>query len=280
MSSIPKMLLNEFEQSPASCDSLADWRPVGDFKEQSLYRLLVLAGGLEEVAGDGEIKHGQLAEFDARIKLGTFARMFQITRQALINDDVGALASIPRILTLEASRLRGEKFAALLAANPGSFFDAGNANAITDELDADGLDAALVKLRTQTDADERALGLTPTALLVHPQQETTARALLNSTELSREATGDRLPTGNAFRSLNLRLEVEPRLSTATEWYLFSRNTDAAVVIGTLNGQRVPTVEMPDAPANVLGEVIRGYYDFAIVLAEPRAAVKSTGLGNG
>jgi len=278
MSTTPKMLLAEFEQNPASCDSLADWRPLPDFKEQSLYRLII-KGGLDEVAGDGEIKHGTLSEFDTRVQLGTFARMFTLTRKALVNDDVSALASIPRVLVMEAARLRGEKFAALLTANAGSFFGSGNSNNITDTLSTSGLNEALVKLRTQTDADDRALGLSPTALLVHPSNEATARAIVSSMELARDTSTDsQAPTGNPYRALNLRVEVEPRLDTTTEWYLFARPTDAGVVIGTLNGQRTPIVEQPDAAPNVLGQIVRGYYDFAITLAEPRAIVRSTGAG--
>src|SRR5690606_19433614 len=121
MSSISKIVLSEFAQAPASCDSLASWQSLVDFKEASIYRLLV-AGGLPVVGPDGEIKSGSLSEFDTRIKLGTFARMFTLTRRELINDNTAALASIPRILVAEAARLRAEKFAALLAENPGTFF--------------------------------------------------------------------------------------------------------------------------------------------------------------
>jgi phage head maturation protease len=278
MSSVPKMMLAEFEQAPASCDALADWKAVPDFKEQSMYRLLV-KGGLEEVGGDGEIKHGSLSEFSTRIALGTYGRLFTITRKALVNDDAGALATIPRVLVMEAARLRGEKFAALLTANPDSFFSESNGNTIADALSTAGLNAALVALRTQTDADGRALNLAPFALLVPPALESTARQLLANSALMRDQTSDAQPTGNPFTSLNLRLAIESRLPTTTEWYLTARPSDSAIVVGTLNAQRVPIVEQPNAGANVLGQVIRGYYDFAIALCEPRAIVRSTGAGD-
>jgi len=271
-------MLQEFEQTPASCAALASWQSLPDFKEQSLHRLVV-RGGLQEVGQDGEIKHGSLEEFDARIKLGTFARMFQITRRAIVNDDISSLASLPRILVGEAARLRGEKFAALLADNPGSFFDASNNNyfdGASSVLSIDSVITAITKLRTMTDEDGRALNMTPTALLVHPNHEMAARQIVSSVELSRDSTIDSMPVGNAIATLNLGVEVEPRLTTTTEWYLFSRPSDAGVVVGTLNGQRTPIVEQPDSPADVLGETVRGYYDFAIGLAEPRAVVKSKG----
>ncbi|MEX0774676.1 MAG: hypothetical protein WD042_03060 [Phycisphaeraceae bacterium] len=276
MSSIPKMLLQEFEQAPASCDSLASWQSLPDFKQQSLYRLLALGGGLEEVGQDGELHHGNLSESDTRITLGTYGKMFTITRKALANDDVQAIASIPRIIVMEASRLRGEKFTALLAANLGNFFHGNNSNIIDDVLAFAGLNAALVKLRSQVDADNRALGLQPFALLCGPALEATARQLVSNMALTRDQSADLQSTANPFGAMNLRVEVEPRLGTAVEWYLTSRPADGAIIIGTLNGAKVPVVETPDAAPNVLGEVIRGFYDFAIALCEPRAIVKSSG----
>ena len=139
-------------------------------------------------------------------------------------------------------------------------------------------------LRTQKDAEGNLLDLEPAVLLVCPELEQTALGLLNSTEVQRVATGDQQPTGNTHKDIAL-LSVEPRLSdvafagnSATAWYLFSNPSNAAVVVGFLDGQETPVIESfgLDHDVNKLAYSFRVYHDFGCALADHRAVIKSKG----
>ncbi len=121
-------------------------------------------------------------------------------------------------------------------------------------------------------------------LLVPPELEQIALALLNSTEVARVATGDVLPTGNTFKDV-AQLAVEPRLSDSAftnyslvAWYLFSDAANAAVVVGFLDGQQSPTLETfgLDHDISTLSFGFRVYHDFGCALADFRAAIRSKG----
>ncbi len=67
---------------------------MSDFKEVSRYRLLG-TGGFEQVAPDGELKHGKLSEQKYSNKADTYGQVVFLTRQEIINDDLGAFMDVP-----------------------------------------------------------------------------------------------------------------------------------------------------------------------------------------
>ena len=105
--------------------------------------------------------------------------------------------------------------------------------------------------------------------------------MLNSIELHR--TGDRTPTGNPMQSLNLTLEVEPRLENSsytnystTGWYLMAGPADAVMIVAFLKGQQAPIIEEVDLSAELLGTGFRIYWDFGSALADEKSGVLSAG----
>ena len=52
--------------------------------------------------------------------------------------------------------------------------------------------------------------------------------------------------------------------------------DGGIVVSFLNGVDAPTVEQVSLPANRMGMGWRGYIDFGVSLADPRAVYKSKG----
>jgi hypothetical protein len=67
------------------------------------------------------------------------------------------------------------------------------------------------------------------------------------------------------------------LGSTTTWYLLAGPQQAACAIeaGFLNGQEMPIIERGEADFDRLGIGFRGFGDFGVSLAEPRAGVKST-----
>src|SRR6185436_12590006 len=92
-----KFLLDGFEAVESSWRAIAAIRNVQDFKAVTSYRL---TGGFEylEVGPTGELKHASVGEESFTNQARTYGRMFSITREHMINDDLGALTAVPRRL--------------------------------------------------------------------------------------------------------------------------------------------------------------------------------------
>ena len=74
---------------------------------------------MEKVNEHGEFKSGTLAEGEETYKVDTFGRIFGITRQALVNDDVGAFTDLSRRLGQAAAAFEAQFLVDLLTAQSG-----------------------------------------------------------------------------------------------------------------------------------------------------------------
>jgi hypothetical protein len=293
-----KTLIAAYESIETTWRSICAVRNYSDFKTQSRYRL-DSNGAFKEVASDGELKHLELSDAKYTNSLATYGAMIALTRQDIINDDLDAFLQIPRMLgRLSAQRIE-EAVYVLLLSNPSSFFAAGNGNLQT------GAGSAL-SITSLTDvkadfrnfvSDGKPILSSPRTLIVGTTLEQTARNLVNeamiiATDMS-ATTDSTAPARNPHAgTLPGGLQVSPYLNntsildeagaaitgqSATQWYLFGDpNVRAAVQIGFLNGQQVPTIESADTDFSSLGMQWRGYHDFGVAMEETVGAVKSDG----
>lgn len=279
-----KVAMDAYASAPATWRSWCQIRSATSFKDHTGIRLSD-ALKLEEYAAGGELHHADLQEATYTFKVATYGKIVQISRQDIINDDLGLFDSIPTLFGRSAARKLNDLVYTVLLGNAGSFFSAGNNNYLDgagSALSITSLASAIQAVRNQTDTDGAPLDLVPRVLLAPPALEPTARQLLNSTEVLRVTT-DQLPTGNPLQGLNLALEVEPRIESAafagsseTQWYLLCGPADGAMIVAFLNGQQSPTVETVDPGPDVLGSAWRVYMDFGAALADGKAGVKSAG----
>ena len=181
-----------------------------------------------------------------------------------------------------AARSLSDLVWSVIHANGGSFFHSSNANLVTSgsALSATNLGAALSRMRKQRDADGNDLDIQPSTLVVGPELEMTARAILESTEVMQSAG---LPNGNALKNA-VSLVVEPRVSNlakystalTTNWFVFAAPMAMPVCVGFLNGAEYPQIETIDVGPNHLGTGIRCVFDFGCALGDFRAAQKASG----
>lgn len=281
-----KFLLDGFEAVESSWRAIAAIRNVQDFKAVTSYRL---TGGFEylEVGPTGELKHASVGEESFTNQARTYGRMFSITREHMINDDLGALTAVPRRLGRGAALKLNDVFWSAFM-NNAAFFVAGNKNYAAGAgtaLGIDSLSQGEELFFNQTDVDGNPLAVDPMILLVPNALFVPATQLMNSTEL-REDTGGvakKFPTSNPHagkfkvaRSSYLSNTKYTGNSTKA-WYLLSDPNDLATIeVAFLNGREQPTVESADADFNVLGIQVRGYHDFGVALQEFRAGVKLKG----
>jgi len=276
-----KFLLAGFNAVDQAWRQISSTRAVSDFKTVTSYRL---NGGFEfeEVGPAGEIKAGGVSEESFTNAAKTYAKMFSVTRQDIINDDLGALSAIPQRIGRGAALAMNKAFWTEFLAN-GSFFTAGNNNLETSNaFGIDGLTAAEKAFLDQVDADGYPLAMMPSVLLVPTGLYAKANQVMASTEVRDTSTSTKYPVANPHAG-KFSVVTSPYLSnaaisgnSATSWYLLANPAELSTIeVAFLNGVETPTVEQADADFNTLGVSMRGYFDFGVAKQEPRAGVKNT-----
>ena len=206
--------------------------PHNDFRGRNVLRRGELPT-LETVPEGAEIKRGTLAEQKDNYSVVTKAKIFQISRQALVNDDLGAFADLAAGWGLAAAETENQVLVTKLTENSGTgptlgdsvvlFHSshgnvAGSGAAISDTT----LSAARLALRSMKGLNGTTpISATPKYLLVPAALETTAEKYL-STLYPAQATNV-----NPFAN-KLELVVDARLdaASATRWYVFA---DPAII---------------------------------------------------
>ncbi len=97
-------------------------RNVNDFKTAHSYRLIGI-DQYEQVAAGGELKHGTLGNETYTNKADTFGLMLNIDRRDIINDDLGAITTVPRKLGRGSGLKINDVFWTMFL-NNGAFFTA------------------------------------------------------------------------------------------------------------------------------------------------------------
>ena len=279
-----KFLLDGFNSVERTWRNIAAIRSVTDFKTVTSYRL---TGNdqYERVAPGGEIKHGTLGEETYTNKADTYALMLAIDRTDIINDDLGAITTVPRKLGAGSGKTINDIFWKTFIANS-AFFAAGNNNFISGAdtvLGIDGLTKAEVTFMDQVDSAGKPLGVMPAILLVPTSLSAVGSQLFKSMELRDNGSSAKYPVSNPHQG-KFRVEVSRYLSNAAytgnsskAWYLLAGAEDLPVIeVAFLNGQEAPTIETAEQSFNRLGIQMRGYHDFGVALQDPRGGVKAKG----
>ena len=275
-----KFLLNGWEGGDMTWSRIASITSVNDFKTRTSYRL---NGFLtyEQVGKSGDIKHGQVTEETYTNRAKTYGAMLAITREDFINDDLGALTSVPRELGFGAIDKLNSVFWTEFLDNS-AFFAAGNSNVSAGVLSIANVTAAEAVLLKQTKPNGEPLALRAETLLVPPELKRTAMQIVGSTLV---VTGENTTVGNAnVWEGELRVESAPYLSNSTftgnsavAYYMLANPSRIAVIdVAFLNGRQTPVIETADAEFSTLGIRMRGYHDFGVAKQEPRGGVRSTG----
>jgi len=239
--------------------------------------------GLMEAVNGGEVKNGSFDEESFTFKTNTVAKILGLSRQDIINDDLGAFTRLSKNLGISAYKTRENDFWALVLANTGNFFGSTNTNIMTTALSITAIAEAEALLAAQTGIDGTPASITADFLVCPSQLGATARAIFTGTNVVGLTTIT--PDVNIFSGVYQPM-VTPYLANSTvnasasetAWYLFSKMA-APFGISYLNGQETPTVEEVAPSAEYLGRCWRGYYDFGVCQIEHRSGVLSTGLGS-
>ncbi len=205
-----------YNAAPSGARQLARQSTARDFRHK---RKLMLgdAPALEKVNEGGEFKSGTIDEAEETYRIATFGKIIGITRQALINDDLGAFTDLPRKMGIAARAFENDFIVNMITSNPAmpdgnEVFHASHGNILASgSLDLAGLANARLAMRRQTGLGGMMIDVTPRYVLVSPQLETTAEKLL--AEITATTSDDVNPFSN------LTLLVEPRLTDEDQFYV-------------------------------------------------------------
>lgn len=264
-----------------AADSWRRWCAVGtvsDFRAHSRYRIGSL-GNLDALTELGEFKNKAIPDGEkASITAGTKGNIINISRQAVINDDLGAFIGMASMAGRAASRTVEVDAYALLASNPvmadgKELFHADHGNlASAGAPTVTTVDEARVKLASQKDVSGNDfLDLRPAIFLSGLVYGSTAR-VLNAAEYDPD-TANKLQRPNVIRGLFRDVVDTPRI-TDTKWYLFADPNEAPVIeVAFLEGNDTPFLEQQDG-FTVDGSRWKVRMDYGIAAIDYRGAVRN------
>ena len=217
-----------------------------DFKEAARVALSE-AGNLELVPEGGQFQQDFLGEASARTKVATYGKLFSLTRQAIINDDLGLFSKIATKYGSAAKRLVNKMVYAQLTGNVKmqdgvALFDTkhGNVAGTGEALSVKAIAKAITAMRRQKGiTGDATLNITPKYLVVPPELEMTAYQIVNST-----AAVDGVNSGvvNPYKG-RFVVVADAELTDPDAWYLVAdASQHDTIEVTYLNGVETPRLE--------------------------------------
>ena len=254
-----KVALDTYKAAESPLKTLCRQRTLPNFKESNAIRLGDM-GRLEPLSEDGEIKATSRAENGESMRLKTFARGLTVTRELLINDDLGMLGDMTAALGEAAAQTEADELVKLLTGNPAMsdgtpVFDASRGNVgAAGAPSVTALTETRKTMRTRKGMDGKTIiAVAPRYLLVSAALETEAEKVLASIQPNK--ADDVNPFGG-----KLSLLVEPRLPDDF-WYVFADPARLAAMqyayLSAAQGVQIQRTEAWDT----LGLKFRAFLDF-------------------
>ena len=257
---------------------------VSDFRANNRYRVGSLSN-LDALTELGEFKNKTIPDGEkSSITAGTKGNIINLSRQAMINDDLGAFVGLAAAFGRAAARTIESDVYALLALNSGlgptmsdtyTLFHANHNNITTGAaISMAALDLDRVALASQKDVGGNDyLDLVPDVLLVPMSLGGTARGIVGA-EYDPDTTG-KLQKPNIIKNMVRDVVDSPRLTGARR-YLFANPSEAPVLeVAFLDGQQEPYLELQDG-FDVDGARHKVRLDFGTAAIDYRGAVTNAG----
>jgi len=274
-----RVLLDSYKAAQSPLLLLAKRRDAVDFRPMTAVKLSE-APKLEKVLEGAELKYGTRAEAKESFRIFPFGKIFTLSREAIINDDLGAFADTSTAWGRAAAETEASELTALLAANSGDGANLddnsplyattrGNKAASGGAISVGTLGVARKAMREFKGLDGKTpISVTPKHLVVGAAKETEAEQVLAT--LAATQVAEQNPFGG-----KLTLHVESRL-TGNAWRLFADPSELAVIqIAYLNGQDGPVIETHPG-WETLGTEFRVVMDFGCGLVEWRGTYLNSG----
>lgn len=247
-----KILLGAYAVTPDTWSRFCKIGSVSDFRAHNRYRLGSF-GTLDSLSENGEFKNKKIPDGEKyTITAGTKGNMIALTRQAIINDDLGAFSDLATMFGRAAKLSIESDVYALLALNAGlgpllsdgvALFNAAahKNEAIAGAISVAVFDDARVKMKSQKDVSgNEVLDLIPSILVVPAGSGGNARVIVDA--VYDPDTANKLQKPNMVKGIVSDIVDTARLS-GTRFYMFADpNVSPVLEVAFLNGQQEPFLD--------------------------------------
>jgi len=275
-----RSVLRGYEEAEEQVDQFTRAVSVPDFKPTSLVGLGAFSDLLVVPEG-GEFKYGTFSDQSQAMQIVTYGRLFSITRQAIINDDLGIFNDVPRKLGQAARRTIVKAVFKLINSNPVladgfALFSAEHGNLLSGSaISTSSVDTLRVAMGNAKDKDGHRIRVPLKALLTPLALGGLARTVRTS---QYEVGGSKnLTTPNIVQN-TFDVIDDGRLddASATAWYGVANPAFVdGIVIGYLDGNQTPYLEQHEG-FTVDGVAWKVRLDAAPAVADYRGIYKNPG----
>lgn len=272
---ISQRLLARYQAATPTYRLIAARYLAADFRFNNLVR----AGDfpqLQPVTETGEIKSGSFSESKEGIRVYPYGVQFNLSRQMIINDQLGALDQMLGSYGDRVTDWENAKVMALLVSNPAmltdnvAMFHASHGNlGSASAVNVAGVGAGRAAMAKQKSLDNILLNLQPSVILSGPDKQTEAEQLVTS--ITPAAIASTVPEG--IRRIK---PVSDGNLTGNAWYLFADpNVAPAIMYALLEGYEGPRLKTEDKFGSQ-GMAVSLEHDFGVGAVDYRGAHKNPG----
>lgn len=274
-----KSLRTAYQAAPRTFTPWARQTSAADFKTISRTNLSD-APALETVNENGEFKRGVVTDGKETYQLATVGKVIGLTRQSIINDDLGAFTRIPALFAMAAANYESDTVYGIITANAAladtiALFEAATHKNLTGTgtvLSVTSLGVARAMMRKMTTPSGAVMNLQPKFLIVPAALETIANQYVSQQYVAAKSS-DFNPFAGALQVIS---EARLDANSATAWYLAADNAQIDTVeYAYLEGQNGVYIETRQG-FDVDGMEIKARLDFAAKAIDHRGLYKNVG----
>lgn len=272
-----KSMMKGFDEAQETFQLWTSKGTLSDFKIASRTDIGTFPN-LDVVPEGGEYKYATMNDTGETVQLATYGKLFAITRQAIINDDLSAFTRIPQKMGRAAPRTVGNLVYAILNNNPAmrdgkALFHADHKNLITpaSAITSDAVALMNTAMRKHKDGDAF-LNIMAKYLLCGVEREHEAKKVMASEFM---VGGDEnKTTPNTVRN-TLDVISDPRLAASSWFTAADGNMHDTVEVSYLDGVETPHLEQQNG-WNVDGVEFKVRLDAGVKALDYRGLNKNAG----
>lgn len=286
-SSLSRVLEDGFSKAETTYRSLVKEVAHPDFREYTSVQMQDVPANVWDnpLVEGGETRSFSLSESTRGSRVESYGAKFNITRQMLVNDDLGAFVGMVQKFAKSADKFINKcvydfiqqkgKYANFTLKDGHALFDKTNHKNVIDgaksALSKEALSSARIAMSRQKDEWGEDISIHPKLLIVPPELVDVATELMvsSATLEANKNSGVKNIYQGAYSII-----TDPALSEPEAWYLFAKEQ---IYLGYLrqNGGAKPIIELKDKSL-VDGLVYEGVLDFVVYAANYQGVLKSKG----
>ncbi|NGZ86415.1 ClpP-like prohead protease/major capsid protein fusion protein [Duganella aceris] len=275
-----KAMLKGYQEAEETFQKWTSKGTLGDFKPGKRVDLNSFPA-LAKIQDGGEYTYATVGDRGETVQLATYGKMFPITRQTIINDDLDAFSKIPRYMGRAAIRTIGDLVYAILTSNPVmrdnvALFHANHKNLMGGSgISTGSVDAMRVLMGKQTDGNA-VLNIRMAQLLVPLALEGTANVVRDSEYEVGAATKNNTTPNFVRNTFEVISDARLDAASATGWYgTANSSVTDTVEVSYLDGVETPTLEQQNG-WNVDGVEFKVRMDAGVAPLDFRTMVANPG----